>query len=130
MASCQALNSLKQVPAGGTGIGEPTEQMNRFLGLAGVVLQYTTLAGRALWLEVLFRQWNLLKYLDLPHLLVRSAYRAHAKKVLLNEEQTEAYKQAKSVAGECGLEWSAFKNEVTKCLQPLQHQAFRCHVYR
>jgi hypothetical protein len=39
MASCQAQNSLKQVPAGGTGIGEPTEQMNRFLGLAGVVLQ-------------------------------------------------------------------------------------------
>jgi hypothetical protein len=58
MAACQAQNTLSRVPAGGTGIGEPTEQINRFLGLAGVVLQYATLSARALWLEVLFRRWN------------------------------------------------------------------------
>lgn len=123
MASCQAENSLKQVPAGGTGIGEPTEQMNRFLGLAGVVLQYTTLAARALWLEVLFRQWNHLKYQDLPYLLVRSGFRALAKKEQLCEQQTAAFKQAKIVVRECGLDWQDMKEQVNSTVMLSQQLA-------
>lgn len=95
---CQAKNSLSQVLAGGTGIGEPTEQMNRFLGLAGVVLQYTTLAARALWLEVLFRQWNHRKWLDLPRLLVSTGYRAQARTAQLTEQQEQLAGQARGIA--------------------------------
>lgn len=98
MAACQAKNTLSRVPAGGTGIGEPTEQMNRFLGLAGVVLQYATLAARALWLEVLFRRWNLRKWRDLPRLLVSSAFRAAARKAQLTEQQAALAGQAVAVA--------------------------------
>lgn len=116
MASCQAQNSLKQVPAGGTGIGEPTEQMNRFLGLAGVVLQYTTLSARALWLEVLFRQWNHLKWQDLPHLLVRSAFRMLARKEQLSEQQSASCNQARRVARELGMDWTEFSKQVTACV--------------
>jgi len=112
MASCQAQNSLKQVPAGGTGIGEPTEQMNRFLGLSGVVLQYTTLSARALWLEVLFRQWNHLKWQDLPHLLVRSAFRTLARKEQLSEQQTADFRRARDIAQQQGLDWSTFREQV------------------
>jgi hypothetical protein len=98
MAACQAKNSLSRVPAGGTGIGEPTEQMNRFLGLAGVVLQYATLSARALWLEVLFRRWNVRKWRDLPRLLESSGYRAAARKTQLTEQQGDLAKQAAAVA--------------------------------
>lgn len=103
MAACQAKNSLSRVPAGGTGIGEPTEQMNRFLGLAGVVLQYATLSARALWLEVLFRRWNLRKWRDLPRLLESSGYRAAARKARLTEQQCDLAKQAAAVAKVSGV---------------------------
>jgi hypothetical protein len=112
MAACQAKNSLSRVPAGGTGIGEPTEQMNRFLGLAGVVLQYATLAARALWLEVLFRRWNLRKKRDLPRLLVASGYRAVARKAQLAEQQTDLARQAMAVAKTLGKLDAAFKQKV------------------
>jgi hypothetical protein len=108
-AACQAKNTLSRVPAGGTGIGEPTEQMNRFLGLAGVVLQYATLSARALWLEVLFRRWNVHKARDLPRLLVSSGYRAAARKAQLTEKQTDLAKQALNAAAvlrlPCGAEF-------------------------
>lgn len=52
--------------------------MNRYLGIAGVVLQYAALANRALWLEELFCRWNLRKQADLPRLLVTAGYRATA----------------------------------------------------
>ncbi|KAF6262414.1 hypothetical protein COO60DRAFT_1624964 [Scenedesmus sp. NREL 46B-D3] len=94
----KAKNSLSRVPAGGTGIGEPTEQMNWFLGLAGVVLQYATLSARALWLEVLFRRWNVRKWRDLPRLLESSGYRAAARKTQLTEQQGDLAKQAAAVA--------------------------------
>ncbi|WIA40653.1 hypothetical protein OEZ86_013989 [Tetradesmus obliquus] len=113
MAACQAMNALSRVPAGGTGIGEPTEQMNRFLGLAGVVLQYATLASRALWLEVLFRRWNIRKLRDLPRLLVSSGCRAVARRARLSEQQAGHAARAMAVAIRLQLAVdTAFKEEV------------------
>lgn len=97
-ASCQAKNSLNQVPAGGTGIGEPTEQMNRYMGLAGVVLQYATLAGRTLWMETMFRHWNKRKQQDLPRLLVDSGCRALTQRKQLQERQADLAEQAMAIA--------------------------------
>ena len=93
-ASCQAQNALNRVDGGGLGMGEPTEQMNRYLGIAGVVLQYAALANRALWLEVLFRRWNLRKQAGLPRLLVHAGYRAIARRQQQTQEKTERLKQA------------------------------------
>lgn len=101
-ATCQAKNSLNLVNAGGTGVGEPTEQMNRYLGLAGVVLQYATLAGRALWLEALFEHWNKRKRQDLPRLLVESGCRALTQRKQQSERQAELARQAFRRARELG----------------------------
>ena len=111
-ASCQAKNSLNLVPAGGTGIGEPTEQMNRYLGVAGVVLQYAALASRALWLETLFRNWNLRKSRDLPRLLVDSGFRAEALRQQLSKQQDNLAAQACAVGRELGLLDEGFKQQV------------------
>jgi len=120
---CQAENSLKQVPAGGTGIGEPTEQMNRFLGLAGVVLQYTTLAARALWLEVSFRQWNHLKYQASAVPAGQVRLQGVGQKEQLCEQQTAAFKQAKIVVRECGLDWQDMREQVNSTVMLSQQLA-------
>ena len=91
--SCQEKNALSRVDGGGLGLGEPTEQMNRFLGVAGVVLQYTTLAGRALWLEVMFSSWNQRKAADLARVLVNAVCRAQARLLQLSDEQAGIRRQ-------------------------------------
>lgn len=112
IASCQAKNALNRVPAGGLGLGEPTEQLNRFLGLAGVVLQYTTLSVRALWLEVLISRWNEHKRRDLPRVLVQAACRAVSKAEQLQQQQTTLASRAITIAA--GLQAS---NKLDGCLK-------------
>ena len=130
MASCQVQNGLERVAAGGTGIGEPTEQMNRFMGLAGVVLQYVTLAARALWLEVLFSQWNRRKAKDLPSLLVRAAYRSHAKKAQLVSEQDADAKGALRIGAELNKDMQSFTQEVGDNILALFPVAWPCSMTR
>jgi len=104
--------------------------MNRFLGLAGVVLQYATLASRALWLEVLFRRWNIRKLRDLPRLLVSSGCRAVARRARLSEQQAGHAARAMAVAIRLQLAVdTAFKEEVSSvtlycCSDPCD----KCHM--
>lgn len=114
IAACQEKNSISKVAKAGTGIGEPTEIMNAFMSLAGVTLQYATLAGRALWLEVLFHRWNQQKLCDLPRLLVDSAYRAEAKLAQLQEQQQHQFNMAVQLGCERGQLTEPFYQEVSK----------------
>jgi hypothetical protein len=93
-AACAAQHALDLLPAAGIGVGEPTEVLNRYLGIAGTVLQYATRAVRAVWLEVLLQAWQLKKENDLPKLLWRMWCKARVQQSTSSAEQAQLWKQA------------------------------------
>lgn len=95
-AACAAQHALELLPAAGLGAGEPTEVLNRYLGIAGTVLQYATKAVRAVWLEVLLLSWRLKKENDLPMLLWRMWCKARVQQASYGDEQEQLWDQAEA----------------------------------
>lgn len=92
-AECAASHALELVAAAGLGCGEPTEVLNKYLGIAGTVLQYASKPVRALWLEVLLLAWRLKKEQDLPSLLWRMSCKALAQYQMYGREQEELFER-------------------------------------
>jgi hypothetical protein len=92
--SCANRHAMELTLAAGMGSGEPTEVMNRFLGVAGSVLQYAGKAVRAVWVEVLLQAWRRKKELDLPSLLWRMWSKAYAQRVSFCTENMDLYNKA------------------------------------
>lgn len=86
-ASCMAKNSHKLVYAAGSGVGEPPEQFNRYMGQCAMPLQYAAQWVRNLWLEVHMRCWNRRKVRLLPALLVNIGLKAADREQQLLDKQ-------------------------------------------
>lgn len=87
-ADCVSKHSMLLHQGIGRGTGEPPEQLNRYMGPAGTVMQYQAHPKRALWLELLFGLgWNRRrKQADLAPNLMRIACRTA---VLIKQIQEE-----------------------------------------
>lgn len=94
--ACSSRHALELIPAAGMGCGEPTEVLNRFLGVAGSVLQYAAKAVRAVWVEVLLLAWRQKKELDLPALLWRMFFKAWAQHQAYCLENAQLFQSALS----------------------------------
>lgn len=75
-AACQSLNSSRQMPGAGCGVGEPPEAAWSSFRKLGFITQYSSLPVRALALERAMLLFNKQKQENLPLLLTRQFFRA------------------------------------------------------
>lgn len=106
-SACAARHAMELLPAAGLGVGEPTEVLNRYIGIAGTVLQYASKAVRAVWLEVLLLAWQDKKEQDLPMLLWRMWCKACVQQTTYHKEQKQLGREA--------MRLGANRNQVGRC---------------
>ena len=78
-ALCQSINSLRSIPDAGLGTGEPPEYAWSHMRRSGHLLQYMSLATRALHLERVALLWNKSRRSNLVQFLVAAYKRANLK---------------------------------------------------
>ncbi len=87
-ALCQSINSLRSIPEAGLGTGEPPEYAWSHMRKSGHLLQYMSLATRALHLERVALLWNKSRRSNLVQFLVAAYKRADLK----HREKTDELK--------------------------------------
>lgn len=93
-ALCQSINSLRSIPEAGLGTGEPPEYAWSHMRRSGHLLQYMSLATRALHLERVALLWNKTRKTNLVQFLVAAYKRADLKYREKTEELRSIMHQA------------------------------------
>eukprot|EP00889_Picochlorum_renovo_P006410 jgi/Picre1/33440/NNA_008764.t1 len=93
-ALCQSINSLRSIPEAGLGTGEPPEYAWSHMRRSGHLLQYMSLATRALHLERVALLWNKTRKSNLVQSLVAAYKRADLKYREKTEELRSIMHQA------------------------------------